>query len=282
MNRQIIKSESAKVKFEELDFEIPSNTQKGILCTIDGIIDRSVDGLSQDQPVRKHVDFELYTKIEEIIAVLNSYRNSSVPFTISIDDPSGNSYIENLMAPNNDPKLKTVNYDRTKEQNLELGLAEETENQITEEVHVFPGNCSRCNYPSDTKMHMLDIPHFKEVIIMSTICDSCGYKSNEVKSGGEIPAKGKRIELKITEVEDLSRDILKSETCSLRIPEIELELTSGTLGGRFTTVEGLLTQVKEELSSQAAFGDSATEQRKQTFLKFLDKIDMVLIFETGH
>ena len=75
---------------------------------------------------------------------------------------------------------------------------------------------------------------------------------------------------------------MKSETCSLRIPEIELELTSGTLGGRFTTVEGLLTQVKEELSSQAAFGDSATEQRKQTFLKFLDKIDMVLIFETGH
>lgn len=41
-------------------------------------------------------------------------------------------------------------------------------------------------------MKSVNIPHFKEVIIMSTVCDHCGYKSNEVKTGGEIPAKGKK------------------------------------------------------------------------------------------
>ena len=42
-------------------------------------------------------------------------------------------------------------------------------------------------------------------------------------------------------------DKLQSDTCAVRIPELELELEEGTLGGRFTTIEGLLTQVKEQV-----------------------------------
>jgi len=59
---------------------------------------------------------------------------------------------------------------------------------------------------------MLEIPYFKEVIIMATACDSCGYKTNEVKSGGAISPKGKKITLKVTDSDDLSRDILKVNT----------------------------------------------------------------------
>jgi hypothetical protein len=44
---------------------------------------------------------------------------------------------------------------------------------------------------------------------MSTNCDRCGYRDNEVKSGGAISEKGKRITLKVEDREDLSRDILK-------------------------------------------------------------------------
>ena len=63
-----------------------------------------------------------------------------------------------------------------------------------------------------------EIPHFKEVVIMATLCDSCGHKTNEVKSGGGIEPTGKKMTLTVkghidpaqTE-EDLSRDILKVE-----------------------------------------------------------------------
>ena len=58
-------------------------------------------------------------------------------------------------------------------------------------------------------MKIVDIPYFKDVIIMSSTCDACGYKSNEVKTGGAIAAKGRRVTLNVTETEDLSRDILK-------------------------------------------------------------------------
>jgi hypothetical protein len=44
---------------------------------------------------------------------------------------------------------------------------------------------------------------------MSTNCDKCGYRDNEVKSGSAISDRGKRITLKVEDREDLSRDILK-------------------------------------------------------------------------
>lgn len=44
---------------------------------------------------------------------------------------------------------------------------------------------------------------------MSTNCDHCGYRDNEVKSGGAISEKGKRITLRVEDREDLSRDVLK-------------------------------------------------------------------------
>lgn len=64
----------------------------------------------------------------------------------------------------------------------------------------------------------------------------------------------------------------------MKIPEIDLELTTGTLGGRFTTIEGIITQVKEEIGSKC-LGDSATEERKTSFKSFIDKIDKILNLE---
>ena len=61
------------------------------------------------------------------------------------------------------------------------------------------------------------IPHFKEVVIMATVCEYCGHKTNEVKSGGGIEPKGKRITLHVTDPSDLSRDVLKVGQYSCQI-----------------------------------------------------------------
>ncbi|KAI8924546.1 ZPR1 zinc-finger domain-containing protein [Entophlyctis helioformis] len=291
LNRQLVKSEYASVRFDELDFEIPSTTQRGVLSTIEGIVERAIEGLSQEQPVRKVMQPDLHDKIVDIIATLQQYMDGSQPFTVTVDDPSGNSYIESLCAPNPDPKITVKKYRRNREQteamgfeyNEELEQAADDQLAFNEQVHSFPGICSSCFAPSDTKMHVLDIPHFKEVIIMATHCDACGYKSNEVKAGGAIADKGKIIKLLMTDIDDMSRDILKSETCGLRIPEIDLELAPGTLGGRFTTIEGLLRQVYEELEtrSQFAAGDSASSSTKGRFQNFLANLDKVLKMELG-
>lgn len=41
---------------------------------------------------------------------------------------------------------------------------------------------------------------------------------------------------------------LQSETCSVEIPELEFELGMGALGGKFTTLEGLLKDIGELVS----------------------------------
>ena len=54
------------------------------------------------------------------------------------------------------------------------------------------------------------------------------------------------------------RDLLKSDSSMLAIPELELELEHGTLGGVFTTVEGMLRKIRQNLldSNPFAVGDS--------------------------
>ena len=44
---------------------------------------------------------------------------------------------------------------------------------------------------------------------MATVCDACGFRDNEVKAGAGIEPKGKRMTLRLTDVSDLSRDVLK-------------------------------------------------------------------------
>ncbi|ONM09576.1 ZPR1 zinc-finger domain protein [Zea mays] len=44
---------------------------------------------------------------------------------------------------------------------------------------------------------------------MATTCDMCGYRNSELKPGGEIPAKGKKITLRVQNAQDLTRDVIK-------------------------------------------------------------------------
>ncbi len=49
-------------------------------------------------------------------------KNVERPFTLILDDPLANSYVQNLYAPDPDPNMTVESYDRTWEQNEELGL----------------------------------------------------------------------------------------------------------------------------------------------------------------
>ncbi|KAK3065703.1 hypothetical protein LTS18_002502 [Coniosporium uncinatum] len=133
-------------------------------------------------------------------------------------------------------------------------------------------------------MKMVSIPHFKQVVIMSTVCERCGYRSNEVKTGGAVPEKGRRITVSIQGLEDLSRDILKAESCKMSCPELSLSVEAGTLGGRFTTIEGLLTQVRGDLKSQIfdaqGGGDSMVSDAKVKWDEFFGQLDKAVSGET--
>ncbi|KAJ4480190.1 zf-ZPR1-domain-containing protein [Lentinula aciculospora] len=312
LDRQIVRSASASIVIPELQLTLPSSARSQ-LTTVEGLIRDITSDLSMDQPLRRVQDEDSYTKIQSLIDKLGeilgdedevgddgdnapavkkaSEKDLPMPaFTVKVDDPSGNSWIE-FIGSISDPKWNMRTYPRTLQQNIELGLVaapdesanlDGNENEVVgsgtegtdEEIYIFPGTCSSCGHPLDTMMKKVNIPYFKDIIIMSTNCDRCGYRDNEVKSGAAISEKGKKLTLKVEDREDLSRDILKSETAGLTIPEIDLVLTHGTLGGRFTTLEGILEQVYEELSDKIFSGDSASNtpeavKERVRFEKFL-------------
>ncbi|SCV02183.1 LANO_0F15808g1_1 [Lachancea nothofagi CBS 11611] len=307
-NREVIKSETAICKFQELDIEIPA--KRGQLTTVEGLLSEMLTDLAADQPARKAIDESLYEQIEAFITKVRSYLNcepDTLPLTFTLDDPAGNSWIE--YKPGEPAhKWSQTQYVRSGEQNVLVGiisqdqleqqymeerakiadkdrnpseaqkptfLSDETDiENFNNEVQTFSATCPSCNHPCDTHMKPVNIPHFKEVIIMSTVCEHCGYKSNEVKTGGAIPDKGRKITLVCDEAEDLSRDILKSETCSMTIPELNLDIQQGTLGGRFTTLEGLLQQVYSELKTRVftQTSDSMDAEAKTRWEKFFGKL----------
>lgn len=286
--RTVVKSDSATVKFIELDVEVPPG--RGQLSNVEGLLSTIIDDLQAGQEARQEQTPEVADKVQDIIdkgrAML---RGEAFPFRMEVDDPAGNSFI----AP--DPrdgvgKWEKREYLRNTEQNEGLGLADTVTtgldpdgNIIPDQIYQFPASCPGCMHPCTTNMKMVDIPHFRQVVLMNTSCDDCGYKSNDVKTGGEVPEKGKKTTLRVKNNVDLARDILKSESCALECPELNLSVNPGTLGGRFTTVEGLLTQVRDDLKSQifetgdrGAQHDSLSQEERTRWNAFFEGLDAAI------
>lgn len=124
LNRLVVKSEYASIRIPELNLDIPPRTQKGSMNSVEGILKRMTDGLEEGQELRKDSDPESYEKINEFIKVAKEYATGAkLPFMIILDDPSGNSYIQNPYAPSTDPYNKIEYYIRTKEQLIEMGYS---------------------------------------------------------------------------------------------------------------------------------------------------------------
>ena len=124
----------------------------------------------------------------------------------------------------------------------------------TKELLTFPSPCPACFNPGLVKMCCATIPFFKQIIIMAYSCEVCGHKSTEIKQGGGISEKASKITFHVQNPEDINRDVFKSESCELYIPEIDLNLSPGTLGSMYTTVEGMLTKISEHLAESNPFG----------------------------
>ncbi|KAF3674588.1 putative cathepsin B-like [Capsicum annuum] len=121
LDRTVVKSESATIKIPELDFEIPPEAQRGSLSSIEGILVRAADGLEALQDERKKVDPQVAEAIDQFLIKLRACASGDSFFTFILDDPAGNSFIENPLAPSPDPSLTITFYERTPEQQAVLG-----------------------------------------------------------------------------------------------------------------------------------------------------------------
>ncbi|KAI6122710.1 hypothetical protein EDD16DRAFT_1570795 [Pisolithus croceorrhizus] len=174
-------------------------TARGQLTTSEGLLRDITADLSSGQPVRRIMDEAAYTKIQQIIdgfkevlgdeeevedeadeagQVSSATEKNKDPvkkaITIKLDDLSGNSFAE-FLGSISDPKWTFKTYARNAEQNRILGLLppeelstdQEGAGDTNVEIYEFMGSNTEAS--------------FKDTLIMSTNCEHCGYRDNEVK-----------------------------------------------------------------------------------------------------
>ena len=124
-------------------------------------------------------------------------------------------------------------------------------------------------------MCVATIPFFKEIIIMAFSCDQCGHKNTEIKQGGGLSDKGTKITFDVKSAKDLNRDVFKSDTTLLEIPELDLELQPGTLGSMYTTIEGLLDKIITHLEDVNPFGKGDSDTNVK-FIDFIEKLKEIM------
>jgi len=77
--------------------------------------------LESDNPF-KTGDSAESVKFQELLNKLLVLKEGKTPFTIILDDAISNQFMYNPFAPEEDPQMKIEMYDRTQEQNEDLGL----------------------------------------------------------------------------------------------------------------------------------------------------------------
>ena len=111
---------------------------------------------------------------------------------------------------------------------------------------------------------------------MAFTCDYCGHRSSEIKQGGGISERASKITFHVQNPEDINRDIFKSDTCELTIPEIDFVLTPGTLGSVYTTIEGMLTKACDQLDETNPFSKGDSRQDAGDFQAFIGRLKTLI------
>ena len=125
--------------------------------------------------------------------------------------------------------------------------------------------CPICASTGNVNMmaHIDEIPYFGEHTQVTILCHDCGWRQTDF-----IPAEGKKAggwSMVIDSEDKLRARVVRSSSCTVRIPELDLEVNPGTSStGYVSNVEGVLhrfqeiiNMVERDISNQflAAEGD---------------------------
>lgn len=93
----------------------------GIYTTVEGLISKIHDKLEEVNPFASG-DSSLNEKFLKFLKYLELLKEGNTEFTLVLDCPLANCYIYSPLYPEEDPQLLVEEYERTHEQNEDLGV----------------------------------------------------------------------------------------------------------------------------------------------------------------
>ena len=91
-----------------------------------------------------------------------------------------------------------------------------------------------------------EIPYFGEHTQITVMCASCGWKHTDfIPSDGERPGFSSIV---VDSTEKTAARVVRSSSCTIRIPELDLEVSPGSSSSGFVTnIEGVIKRFEEAI-----------------------------------
>ncbi len=136
---------------------------------------------------------------------------------------------------------------------------------------VVPGPCPCCNTEIEYIYQTENIPYFSDILIISALCGSCGYKYVDTQLLKE--NKPVRFELTIESADDLAIRVVRSMSARLEIPELGVRIDPGpACQGFVSNVEGVLDRIEQIVRGALTWGDDEEQRNARTLLQTINRV----------
>ncbi|HNX09136.1 MAG TPA: ZPR1 zinc finger domain-containing protein [Methanothrix sp.] len=134
-------------------------------------------------------------------------------------------------------------------------------------------SCPVCKADMQFCWETTNIPHFGEAMVIAGVCE-CGYRhSDTILLTQKEPV---RFTLQITSVEDLNARVIRSSSCTLRIPELGVDIEPGFASESYVSnVEGVLDRIEGVVSfATRSAREASSEESTRKGEEILEKIGL--------
>ena len=134
--------------------------------------------------------------------------------------------------------------------------------------------CPMCQKEGQLAMmaHVDEIPYFGEHTQVTVLCHACGWRQTDF-----IPAEGRKPggwNFEITSQKDLNARVIRSSSCTVSIPELDLEVNpGGNATGYVTNMEGLLNRFIKIIEMVMKDLDETEEENLSTLRNMLHRLE---------
>ena len=110
--------------------------------------------------------------------------------------------------------------------------------------------CPQCSVEESLTMLTIssEIPYFGEHTQITVLCDKCGWKHTDfIPSDGEKPGFSSLV---IDSEKKNAARVVRSSSCTIRIPELDLEVSpGGSSSGYVTNIEGVIKRFENAIET---------------------------------
>ncbi len=134
--------------------------------------------------------------------------------------------------------------------------------------------CPQCSVEESLTMLTIssEIPYFGEHTQITVLCDTCGWKHTDfIPSDGEKPGFSSLV---IDSEKKNAARVVRSSSCTIRIPELDLEASpGGSSSGYVTNIEGVMKRFENAIETIIRGSDE--DQESEIARQILERLVMV-------